>query len=172
MAAHSRPAAVPPPGGAWRAGEIVAAGAHGGAGTSTLASWLQPAWDVGVVRRRPKQNGAAFSTGGRPLVLAVRNTVPSAGQATDAINALIWQGVRVDVLAVVSDGLPEPAEATYRFDVLAGRVPIVVRVPFVASLRAAASPAGVDLPRRARRAIAEIQAATLGRAAARFSETT
>ena len=81
-------------------------------------------------------------------MLAVRNTVPSAGQATDAINALIWQGVRVDVLAVVSDGLPEPAEATYRFDVLAGRVPIVVRVPFVASLRAAASPAGVDLSPR------------------------
>ncbi len=47
-------------------------------------------------------------------MLAVRNTVPSAGQAT-AVNALIWQGVRVDVLAVVSDGLPEPAEATYRF---------------------------------------------------------
>ena len=172
MAGRSTPAAAPPPGTAWQVGEVVVAGAHGGAGTSTLTSWLQPAWDVGVVRRRPKQESSVFSTGGRPLVLAVQNTVPSAAQATDAINALIWQGVRVDVLAVVSDGLPEPAEATYRFDVLAGRVPVVVRVPFVASLRAAASPAGVDLPRKARRAIAEIQAATLGRGAARFTATT
>ena len=167
MAARSRPGAVPPGGGAWSAGEVVVAGAHGGAGTSTLAIWLQPAWDVGMVRGRPRMDGAAFSTGGRPLVLAVRNTVPSAGRATDVVNALIWQGVRVDVLAVVSDGLPEPAEASYRFALLAGRVPVIVRIPFVPSLRAAASPAGVDLPRKARRAIASIQAAALGHAAVR-----
>lgn len=165
MAARSRPDTVSRHGGSWRAGEVVVAGAHGGAGATTLAAWLQPAWDVGVVRP-PRRDSPVFSTGGRPLVLAVRNTVIAAGQAIYAVNALACQGVRVDVLAVVSDGLPEPADASYRFEVLAARVPFIVRVPFVASLRSAASPAGPDLPRKVRLAVAEIQAATLGQASA------
>ena len=62
------------------------------------------------------------------------------------------------MLAVVSDGLPEPAEARYRFRVLEGRVGAVVRVPFVAAFRVAGSPLQVGLPRRARQALAEIRA--------------
>jgi hypothetical protein len=166
MAQRSPFSTVPSVSRGWPTGEIVVAGAHGGAGTSTLALWLQPAWNAGVVRH-PARNGAAFSTGGRPLVLAAQNTVPAAGRATDAVNSLIWQGAPVDVLAVISDGLPEPGEASYRFGVLAGRVAVIVRVPFVASLRVAASPAGVDLPRKARRALDEIRAAVLNRSAAR-----
>jgi hypothetical protein len=166
MAQRSTFSTVPAGSQAWPTGEIVVAGAHGGAGTSTLAYWLHPAWNAGVVRH-PARNGAAFSTGGRPLVLAARNTVPASGRATEAVNTLIWQGAPVDVLAVISDGLPEPAEASYRFGVLAGRVPVIVRVPFVASLRVAGSPAGVDLPRKAQRALDEIRAAVLGRSAAR-----
>jgi hypothetical protein len=59
---------------------------------------------------------------------------------------------------VVGDGLPEPAEARYRFRVLEGRVGAVVRMPFVPAFRVASSPAQVRLPRRARRALAEIRA--------------
>lgn len=166
MAQRSPSSPMPADGQAWPTREIVVVGAHGGAGTSTLALWLQPAWNAGVVRH-PARNGAGFSTEGRPLVLAARNTVPAAGRATEAVNLLIWQGAPVDVLAVISDGLPEPAEASYRFGVLAGRVAVIVRIPFVASLRVAASPAGVELPRKAQRALDEIRAAVIGRSAAR-----
>ena len=34
--------------------ELVIWGAHGGAGTSTLAIWLQPAWDMGAMRPDPE----------------------------------------------------------------------------------------------------------------------
>jgi hypothetical protein len=68
------------------------------------------------------------------------------------------------VLAVVGDGLPEPAEARYRFRVLEGRVGAVIRVPFVAAFRAAGSPLQVSLPRRALRALTQIRALTAGHA--------
>jgi len=32
-------------------GEVVLVGAHGGAGVTTLAGLLRPAWDMGVARR-------------------------------------------------------------------------------------------------------------------------
>ena len=32
-------------------GEVVLVGAHGGAGVTTLAGLLRPAWDMGAVRR-------------------------------------------------------------------------------------------------------------------------
>ena len=35
---------------AWQRAELVIWGAHGGAGTTTLATWLQPAWDMGPAR--------------------------------------------------------------------------------------------------------------------------
>jgi hypothetical protein len=143
-----RPARHRPPDG------IVLAGAHGGAGTSTLAALLAPAWDMGVIsgpaadRLRP---------GGRPVVLAARNTVAAAGRAVTAVTRA---GTWVAVLVVVSDGLPEPAEAAYRFRVLEGRVGAVVRMPFVPAFRVTADPSRVDLPRRARQALAEIRALT------------
>ena len=71
---------------------------------------------------------------------------------------LAAQGVQVTVLAVTGDGLPEPAEARYRFRVLDGRVGAVVRVPFIPAFRLAADPLAVTLPRRARHALAEIRA--------------
>jgi hypothetical protein len=137
--------------------EIVVAGAHGGAGTSTLAALLAPAWDMGVIQ--PGAPAGGLRPGGRPVVLAVRGTVAAAGQAVTAVTAITGTGLLVAVLAVISDGLPEPAEARYRFRVLGARVP-VIRVPFVAAFRAAASPHRVDLPPRARRALAEIRSLT------------
>jgi hypothetical protein len=95
------------------------AGAHGGAGTTTLAALMHPAWDLGVVQR-PGRGRPAIRSGGRPIVLVTRNTA-AAARATAAVNAIGWQGERVAVLAIVSDGMPEPAAAWYRFELLAAR---------------------------------------------------
>ena len=137
---------------------VVLAGAHGGAGTSTLAALLAPAWDMGVISG-PAAGG--LQSGGRPVVLAARNTVAAAGRA---VSAVTWAGGWVAVLVVVSDGLPEPAEARYRFRVLEGRVGAVVRMPFVPAFRVTDGPSRVGLPRRARQALAEIRALTLEQA--------
>ena len=138
--------------------EIVVAGAHGGAGTTTLAILLRPSWDLGAVRRPAAGCPAIRSTGGRPLALVSRNTVAAAARATAAVNAITWQGERIAVLVIVSDGFPEPLAAGYRFQVLTPRVGAIVRVPFIASLRTADDPAQADLPRKARRSIADIRA--------------
>jgi hypothetical protein len=168
--ARSRPGLVlPGPHGAVR--EIVVVGAHGGAGTTTLAVLLQPAWDMGSVRR-PARGRPAVQAWGRPITLVTRNTAAAAARATSAVNAITWQGERVAVLAIVSDGMPEPAAAAYRFQLLAARVGAIVRVPFVASLRAADDPARVALPRSARRSIANIRAEALPCAAGPASVTT
>lgn len=153
MTAPPRPAGAPP--GRPPVAEIVVAGAHGGAGTSTLAALLAPAWDMGVIQ--PSAPAGGLRPGGRPVVLAARGTVAAAGQAVAAVTAITGTGLPVAVLAVISDGLPEPAEARYRFRVLGARVP-VIRIPFVAAFRVAGSPLQVDLPPRARRALAEIRA--------------
>ena len=167
---RARPGLVlPGPGGA--AGEVVVVGAHGGAGTTTLAVLLQPAWDLGTVRR-PARGRPAVQARGRPIALVTRNTAAAAARATLAVNAITWQGERVAVLAIVSDGLPDPAAAAYRFALLAARVGAVVRVPFIASLRAADDPAQADLPRRARRLIAGIRAEAFPGAAGPASMTT
>ena len=92
-------------------------------------------------------------------------------RATAAVNALAGQGVRVAVLAVVSDGLPDPVPAAYRFRLLAPRVGAMARIPFVPLLRAADDPALVGLPRKVRRALAEIRAEALGMAGWAFPGT-
>jgi hypothetical protein len=136
--------------------EVVVVGAHGGAGVTTLAELLRPAWDLGVVRR-PDPGRGVLRPSGRPVLLVARGTVPAAGRAVAAARLLAEQGVQVAVLAVVGDGLPEPAEARYRFGVLEGRVGAVIRVPFIPGFRIAANPLSVGLPRRARRALAAIR---------------
>lgn len=141
-------------------GEIVVLGAHGGAGTTTLASLLRPAWDLGVIRP-PGPGCPPIRTEGRPLVLVARNTASGAGQAMAAVNALAWLGLRTAVLAVVGDGLPEPEPARYRYQLLAPRVGAIARIPFVAPLRATEDPALVELPRKARRALAGVRAQAL-----------
>jgi MinD-like ATPase involved in chromosome partitioning or flagellar assembly len=135
-------------------GQVVVAGAHGGAGTSTLAALLGPAWDLGTVsRRRPWRPPPSVV----PVILVARCTVASAARAVAAVSVLAAGGTRVTVLAVTGDGLPEPGEAAYLFSVLEGRVDGVVRVPFIPAFRAAADPRQVHLTRRARSALAEIR---------------
>ena len=154
-APRQRPGAPPPHRAPSR--EVVLVGAHGGAGVTTLAGLLRPAWDMGAVWR-PGPDCGPLRPAGRPVLLVTRNTVAAAGRAVTAARLLAEQGVQVTVLVVIGDGLPEPAEARYRFRVLGGRVGAVVRVPFVPALRIAADPLSVDLPRRARGALAEIRA--------------
>jgi|HubBroStandDraft_6_1064221.scaffolds.fasta_scaffold149425_2 hypothetical protein len=142
--------------------ERVVWGAHGGAGTTTLATWLQPAWDLGTAHpaRHPRYPTAMAA--GRSLVLACRSTAWSARAATIAVASVTRAGGQVTVLAVVSDGWPEPPAATARFRLLEPQVAAVVRIPFVPGLRLADDPATVALPRRAVRALDQIRAATGG----------
>lgn len=148
----------PQPG--WQRPELAIWGAHGGAGTSTLAVWLQPAWDMGAMSSELELSHPAKVPPGRPLVVACRSTAWAAQQATKAVAATIGQGGQVAVLAVVSDGWPEPATATSRFRLLQPQVGMVVRVPFIAALRLADDPAAVPLPRSARRVLTAIRAAS------------
>jgi hypothetical protein len=141
----------------WQRRELAVWGAHGGAGTSTLAAWLQPAWDMGAMC--PESTVLATVAQGRALVVVCRNTAWSAAQATKAVAAVSQQSEQVAVLAVVSDGWPEPAAARHRFRLLEPQVGAIVRIPFVVGLRLGDDPAEAPLPRRARRALAEVRAA-------------
>jgi hypothetical protein len=69
----------------WQRRELVIWGAHGGAGTTTLASWLQPAWDMGAMSPEPDPPCPATIARGRELVVVCRNTAWSACQATKAV---------------------------------------------------------------------------------------
>ena len=119
------------------------AGAHGGAGTSTLAALLAPAWDMGVVQAQLPRPGGCGPAAGRSCWSPATRWRRPAGRST-AVTAVTGTGLPVAVLAVISDGLPEPAEARYRFRVLEGRVGAVVRVPFVPAFRVAGSPLQVE----------------------------
>lgn len=144
------------PGAAWPLPRerLVIAGAHGGAGTSTLAALLPAARDVGVLRPGHAPAPRAFGDG--PVVLVARGTALGAKRAIAVAQAMAGCGAWLVAVAVVSDGLCEPVEAAYRYRLLDYRVP-VVRVPFVPALRSGASPPAVALPRRARRALERIR---------------
>jgi len=139
--------------------EVVVWGAHGGAGTSTLAAWLQPAWDMGAMSSEPDPPYPSKVASGRALIVACRSTAWSAGPATKAVAAVTSQGGQVAVLVIVSDGWPEPLTAVSRFRLLEVQTGAVVRLAFIPVLRLADDPAAVPLPRKARRALAQIQAA-------------
>jgi hypothetical protein len=146
----------------WHRAERVVWGAHGGAGTTTLATWLQPAWDMGAAHPAMHPRYPATMAAGRPLILTCRCTAWSARAATIAVAAVTRAGGQVTVLVVVSDGWPEPAATTARFRLLEPQVAAVVRIPFIPGLRLTDDPATVALPRRALRALDEIRAATGG----------
>jgi hypothetical protein len=139
--------------------ELVIWGAHGGAGTSTLAAWLQPAWDAGKMRPEPDPQYPAELARGRVLVVACGITARSAAQATKAVSAVTRQGGHVAVLAVTSDGWGAPETAAARFRLLEPRVGAVVWMPFIPAMREAADPVVVPLPRLALRALAKIHVA-------------
>ena len=147
---------------AWQKAELVVWGAHGGAGATTLATWLAPAWDMGPARPGTHPRYPASVAAGRPLIIACRSTAWSARAATTAVAAVTQAGSCAAVLTVISDGWPEPPAATARFRLLEPQVGVVVRIPFVPGLRLTDDPASVALPRRALRALDQIRAATGG----------
>jgi len=146
----------------WQRAELMIWGAHGGAGTTTLATWLQPSYDMGPARPATHPRYPITMTAGRPLIITCRPTAWSARAATTAVAAVTKAGGRVSVLAVISDGWPEPPAATARFRLLEPHVSAVVRIPFIPGLRLADDPATVALPRRAVRAMDQIRTATGG----------
>ncbi len=139
--------------------ELLVWGAHGGAGTTTLTIWLgRTACDMGSMRpgmypRYPAQTGH-----GRPLVVVTGPTARNALAATIAVKAVTMAWARVSVLAIVSDGWPEPPTSTIRFQLLEPQADAIIRIPFVPGMRLADEPAAVPIPRQARRAINEIRA--------------
>lgn len=139
--------------------ELVAWGAHGGAGTSTLARLLGACWDMGALRHRIDPRRPAVITYGRPLIVVCHNTVSAAERATAAVMAVAHPGGQVAGLAIVADGAGrEPREATARFRLLESRIARVVRVPFLPALRLVDDPATVPLPRRMQQAIGQLRA--------------
>lgn len=137
--------------------DAVVVGAHGGAGTSTLAALLPAAWDMDPIKPAPEPGRPSLRANGRPIVLAVRNTAVAAKTATAAITALRAWDQHVAALAIVSDGGPETRDATARFALLAPRVGGVVRIPYVRALRLVDDPRHVILPSKAKQAINELR---------------
>ncbi len=143
-------------------------GAHGGAGTSTIAALLRPAWDLGSVAHLAGTGRMPVLARSRPLLVVARNTVAAARRATDAVTALHHAGVPIAGLVIVADGAgAEPRDATARFSLLEGRVRGVVRMPFVPGLRLVDDVTQIPLPERARDALASIRGVVNGQVADR-----
>jgi hypothetical protein len=140
--------------------DLLVWGAHGGAGTSTLATLLRPARDMGTLRSEADYRYPPLNRDQSPVLVTCRCTTWSAIKASTAVNALTRSGGQVAVLAVVSDGWPEPPIATAWFRLLSAQVGAVVRVPFIPWLRLCNDPALVKLPRAARHALATIRLIT------------
>ncbi len=135
-------------------------GAHGGAGTTTLALLLKPARDMGALATDADHAYPVPNPDADPVLVTCRCTTWSAIKASDALSALTRNGIRIKVLAVVSDGWPEPPIATAWFRLLSAQVGAVIRVPFIPWLRMTNDPALITLPRSARRALDQIRAIT------------
>jgi hypothetical protein len=135
-------------------------GAHGGAGTSTLAALLKPARDMGALRTDADYRYPPPNIHGDPVLVACRCTTWSAIKASAAVTALTRGDGHVAVLVVVSDGWPEPPIATAWFRLLSAQVGAVVRVPFVPWLRLSNDPVPARLPRTTRQALTRIRVLT------------
>ena len=164
--------------------QIVIAGAHGGAGVSTLAALLRLEFDgvppghapqIGEMPPVPDADPERIAAAGwlptpppgTVLIIAARGTAEGARRAVIAVTALERRAIRPAALAVVADGAgPEPRQAVQRFGLIGGRCGPLVRVPFAAALRAGTAPESARLPRRllnATYALAVLVAAGPGR---------
>lgn len=152
---------------------ILVAGAHGGAGASTLAALLYreirrsrpgnrvPVRDLASIPDGdPHRIAARTLLPGRaegPLILVARGNADGARRAVVAVTALGCLGIRPAALAVIGDGAgPLPKAAASRLDLLSDRAGPVVAVPFTAALRAGADADTARLPARLSRAVARL----------------
>jgi hypothetical protein len=144
--------------------DLLVVGAHGGAGTSTIAALMRPAWDMGSLHHLLQPGRPPIRTKGRPLIVVARNTVAAAWHATNAVTMLAGQDIVIAALVIVADGAgPEPRDATARFSLLEGRVRGVVRMPFIPGLRLVDDIAAVDLPGRVHDTLATLWELAYGR---------
>jgi hypothetical protein len=152
-------------------GQIVVVPAHGGAGASTLADWLRrelstmPAgqgWRVGVTAALRDADPAQIAASAGlyvpppavPVIIAARGNVQGARRAVIAVTALEQRGTVPVAIAMVADGAgPEPRQVIQYLDLIGTRAGPVVRIPFVAALRAGALPGAVRMRRGLRAAV-------------------
>ena len=90
--------------------EVVLVGAHGGAGTSTLAVLLRPAWDAGAVR--DPDSAQPLRTGGRSVLLVTSSTVTAAARAIVATTTLTRWGTQVAVWSWSATACPSRRPGT------------------------------------------------------------
>lgn len=112
-------------------------GAHGGAGASTVARWLDPDGDTGTTEL---PHGAQLPAHFIPVVVA-RSTASGMASAVHLLGA--WNpDVPRPVLVVVGDApLRMPRASAYRIRSISPRCLDVVRVPYLARLREIDTPA-------------------------------
>jgi hypothetical protein len=144
----SRPLPSFPAAGQQSIPEIMVLGAHRAAGTTTLASLLSPARDLGqaddVLSRLPED--------ARPLVLACRSSAWAAPRALAVAKMLASAGATPDILAIIPDGWPLSPEAAARFRQAGPFVGAMITFPFVRR------PSALFLPRSMRQALADLRA--------------
>lgn len=172
--------ALAAPGAQPRLAGLFLAGAHGGAGVSTLADLVRaaiaaaqpgtlvpvrvlpafPDGPPGVISARTTLPGQVPA----PLVLVARANAEGARRAVVAVTALEYLGVTPDVLALVGDGAGSlPRVAAQRLATLDGRVGSMTQIPFAAGLRAAADTRSARLPARLHRAAGSLAALAMAR---------
>lgn len=105
---------------------VAVVGCHGGAGATTLARLLDPAVDLSLVTDWGRVHLRRW-----PMVLVARGTAQATRMAVDTVAAARAAGVVPRVLVAVGDGpWPEPRVVTARLRLMAGRVGLVVRLPY------------------------------------------
>lgn len=130
-------------------------GCHGGAGTSTLASLLPVATDLGTFDQRTFDTLQVEG----PLVLVARDTVSASLRITETVNVLDLLGRPIAGLVLMAEAPGRvPPHTRSRVRLLANSIPEVLRIPYVPQFRFLdlVSARRVNLPRKARAAMRKI----------------
>jgi hypothetical protein len=111
-------------------------------------------WRVGGMQALPDADPGriAASEGLRvpppdvPLIIAARGNAQGARRAVVAVTTLEYRRVWPAAIALVADGAgPEPRQTAQHLDLIGDRAGPVVRVPFVAALRAGTGPGDIRI---------------------------
>jgi len=140
---------------------VAVVGAHGGAGTTTVATLLRPAMALDLQTITPARwdvHAGRWAT--LPLVVVARGTARGTADAVAAVSGAAAVGLRPAALAVIGDGWwPEPAVVRARLRMLSGRVGAVVRVPYAPAWRYVDDPLAAAPSSRVDAAIERIRTA-------------
>jgi hypothetical protein len=101
-----------------------------------------------------------------PLIIAARGDVQGARRAVIAVTTLECRGIWPVAIALVADGAgPEPRQTAQHLDLIGDRAGPVVRIPFVAALRAGALPGSIRMRRGLHEAVTGLLALAVPQAA-------